>query len=101
LRLSDNRNPGIPPKINLITEEKDILIARFKCYWETDFMWRTGRVETLNIMTEKIYISGANDLGTSKTIPAICLKQPPKHKKIDYRGYSFFLPGYFEENKEV
>jgi hypothetical protein len=64
-------------------------------------MWRTGRVETLNIFTERITIPGRKDLPPSKAIPVILKKYPPKHKKIIYSGYSFFLPSEFEESQTV
>lgn len=101
IELSDDRQKGIPQKMTLITSEKEMLLKYLKCYWETDYMWRLGKISKLTITKEKIDLKRFKKSTKNDTARNLYLRSSNQNRVYSYKGYSFFARNYLNRNPEL
>jgi hypothetical protein len=101
IELTEDRQKGIPHKMTLITSEKDMLLKYLKCYWETDFMWRLGRISKMTIIKEKIDLKRFKKTTKNDSARNLYLRPSNANRVYSYKGYSFFARNYLNRNPEL
>lgn len=92
IEVSDERPRGIPAKMSIITSEKDILIKHIKCYWETDYMWRLGKIGTMWIGKENIDLKRYKTKAKDSASRERYLYPSTASRQYALKGYGYFVP---------
>jgi len=64
LQLSDNRDPGSPKKMIILSQDRKGLIESLMCYWQIDYMYRYRKFAKFPLMEKgKIDLKAAEAQG--------------------------------------
>lgn len=104
LHFSDNRDNKIPAKMNILTDDRPLLVNHLSSSWKTDYMYRRGRIKNLPLFKADLSDQTKEiEYDTNSLIPSL-LTDPELYihlKKHELNGFFFFLDDTFEPQKEV
>lgn len=88
--MSEDRAEGIPAKVTLITSERATLVNSIKCYYETDYMWRLGKVGLLRQAKENIDVTRYKATNKDTKARDLYSIAHGDTMAVHFRGYGFF-----------
>ena len=47
--FNDNRDGNIPGKMNVLCDDRSLLLNSLRCSWKTDYMFRLGKIKNLPV----------------------------------------------------
>jgi len=104
IQFSENRDNKIPAKMNLITDDRPLLINHMASSWKTDYMFRKGRIMNMPLFKADLANQIKDIDFMNKSLLPASLTDPDLYihlKKHELNGYFFFLYEAFEPQKEV
>ena len=90
IHLNNKKDSNMPPKMNLITDARQMLVHFLKFAWKTDYTVRNLEVRELPIYRSRINIEVPQGNGGGLT-PQFLLKPQEPYGALELDGYHFVL----------
>merc|ERR1719223_2413848 len=91
IQLGKNASGWKAERFYIKSESRQALIDNLRCLWQTDYMWRLGKVGFLSIRVADI--TNRKEESKKKPDPSVCPFQGYQWKY--YQGYKFMTPQNF------
>ena len=104
IQFSDNRDNQVPAKMNMLCEDRPLLISHLSAAWKTDYMYRKGRIKNMPLYKADLTDQMKDvDFISKNLLPAFLTDSDLYRniKKHELNGYFFFLNNALEQQKEV